>query len=284
MPDIHVDTWAALQDALFADSWRPGLNRHRSPFLFRGSSSYPGDLRTSIQRTRLEKHEHHLLKHFRKYAQRTSVTGDSVWNWLGLAKHHGLPTRLLDWTYSPWVALHFATATPAKFHRGGGVWCVDFAKANELLPAEIRRVLDEEEAQIFTAEMLDRLARSLPQFDRIGSSEFVLFFEPPSLDERIVNQFALFSVPSSVRLDLEKFLSAHPAVLKRILFPAELKWEIRDKLDQANVTERVLFPGLDGLAAWLTRYYSDAATIGRLPEEVEEEAVGRPKSDVDRGK
>ena len=44
--------------------------------------------------------------------------------------------------------------------------------------------------------------------------------------------------------------------LARVVIPAGLKAEVRDKLDQANVTERVLFPGLDGIARWLTRHYS----------------------------
>ena len=40
------------------------------------------------------------------------------------------------------------------------------------------------------------------------------------------------------------------------MISAELKWEVRDKLDQANISERVLFPGLDGLTSWLKRYYT----------------------------
>jgi len=256
MTDVRIATWLELQEALFENAWRGEISRHRSQFVFRGVPRSVHGLETSLQQGAFEAHERHLLTSFRKYASREQVVYDSVWNWLSLAKHHGLPTRLLDWSYSPYVALHFATHNFAHFDEDGAIWCVDFRKTNELLPKALRKLLDTEDVNILTTEMLGRAATSLSEFDALSDHEFVVFFEPPSLDERIVNQFALFSLPSRATLSLESLLASRPNTHRRIIIPAAMKWEIRDKLDQANITERVLFPGLDGLSQWLKRYFT----------------------------
>jgi hypothetical protein len=123
---------------------------------------------------------------------------------------------------------------------------------------------------VFTAEMLARAAETLPRLDRLAAADkpFVLFLEPPSLDDRIVNQFALFSLMSSPTAQMDPWLACHTALWHKLVIPAALKWEVRDKLDQANITERVLFPGLDGLSRWLKRYYSPR------PEYAGEERTG----------
>jgi hypothetical protein len=203
-----------------------------------------------------EKLEGHLLRNFRKYARRDAVPDDSVWNWLALAQHHGLPTRLLDFTYSPFVAMHFATESLRNFNVDGVIWCVDFVKTNQLIPKKLKGILQQEGSDAFTVEMLRGVAGTLADFDRQWSDKFVIFFEPPSLDDRIVNQFALFSMMSSPTARLDHWLKEHPDLYQRLVIPADLKWEVRDKLDQANITERVLFPGLDGLCSWLRRYYT----------------------------
>jgi hypothetical protein len=258
MTEIRIESWNELTEALYEQSWKESIGRYRSSFAYRGMQNASHDLRTSLVRLGegYDQLESSLLRAFRRYAQRGSVPGDSVWNWLAVAQHHGLPTRLLDWTYSPYVAIHFATEDHEKFDRDGVIWCVDYTKTNEILPTRLRTILERESADMFTAEMLSAAASTLVEFDEIGSEDFVLFFEPPSLDERIVNQFALFSVASSAQLLLDDWLERHPDVYRRIIIPSAVKWEVRDKLDQANITERVLFPGLDGLSRWLKRYYT----------------------------
>jgi len=275
--DIVVNTWGELQDELFRNSWDEAIQRFRSPYVFRGLSDKTYQLATSLRRLGgpYPTLERHLLRNFRKYGQDVSHQFTSFWHLLGIAQHHGLPTRLLDWTYSPYVALHFAIANHEKFDLDGVIWAINFQETHELLPRELRQCLRAEGAQAFTVELLSTLTRqgrteasaeeisfsnvirSLQEFDELSrEGEFLLFFEPPSLDERIINQFALFSVMPNCERIIDDWLGRHPQLFRRIIIPAAKKWEFRDKLDQCNITERVLFPGLDGLGSWLRRHYS----------------------------
>lgn len=262
MADIRVESWNQLQELVYENSWQAGLKRFRSSYAFRGVPDAGEELVTGLARLgeRFDQTEPHILRAFRKYARPEEAAGNSLWNWLSLAQHHGLPTRLLDWTYSPFVALHFMTEDIATFDRDGVVWCVDYVRANGLLPQVLKDIAARECAGVFTAEMLNEAADSLGKFDSLSNGRpFVVFMEPPSLDARIVNQFALFSLMSSATARLDHWLADHPDLYRRLIVPAALKWEVRDKLDQANVTERVLFPGLDGLSRWLKRYYTTKA-------------------------
>ena len=262
-----ISSWREFDDAVAEANHEGGRGgQAHSSLVFRGlaRSTYTND--HSLARLGEDYHEleRHLIRNFRKYAHRERP-GPTLWDWLSLAQHHGLPTRLLDWTFSPWVAAHFATATSPD--EEAIVWAVDCAAAHELLPDDVRRSLEAEGATVFTTELLSRHADQLDDLEELTEDEpFVLFFEPPSLDDRIVNQSAVLSALSAVRASMEDWIEEHAELCHAWRIPAEVKGEIRERLDQANVTERVLMPGLDGLATWLRRYYAP----GRVPADLSE--------------
>ena len=211
---IRVATWAELHDRLYESSWKAPLGRFRSSFAYRGVGRIDYSLETSLARLGgAEELERHMLRNFRKYAQREAVPQDSVWNWLAVAQHHGLPTRMLDWTYSPYVALHFATERVETFD----------VRRRHL----VRRLQPHEPAAARPAEAgarrrgLRRLHRRDARARRADAGgvrcpraePFVAFLEPPSLDERIINQFALFSLLSGPSTRFDTWLEVAPAGL-----------------------------------------------------------------------
>ena len=265
--DLDVATttpssWAELHDVLFSDPWPEAAGRYHANLVHRGLPDASFGLVTSIQRLGRTEREGDFLRNFRKYSRMPFRSQDSDWEWLTLAQHHGLPTRVLDWTYSPLVALHFATADAAFADVDGAVWGVDFVQVHERLPGGVRRALEGSGGTAFTVDLLRDVAQGLAEFDALAPEPFMAFFEPPSLDDRIVNQYASFSVVSSPHVRPDEWLArVRPPLLRRVVVPAKLKHVVRERLDQANSTERVLFPGLDGLSRWLTRYYSSPPRV-----------------------
>jgi hypothetical protein len=263
-------SWRELDDAITGSDFGHHPEHARSTLVFRGlaRSCY----RNISSLARLEGDyatlERHLIRNFRKYAHH-AAPGPTAWDWVALGQHHGLPTRLLDWTFSPLVALHFATASwPGE---EAILWAVDVAAAHSLLPASLRDDLDREGMLLATTGLLGAHApeiHELQEYER--DAPFALFFEPPSLDERIVNQAAVLSVISDPKVAMEEWLDRHPDMWRAWRISPELKSEVRKRLDQAQVTERVLLPGLDGLAAYLRRYYSPQERPERGGEAMDE--------------
>lgn len=299
----------------FADETSSTLkDRFRSPYVFRGLADYRYKLKNGISRMNLSliskpnyDPEYHLLRNFRKYSMIEKGTQDeiSLWKLISIAQHHRLPTRLLDWTFSPLIALHFATCEPEHYDKDGVIWCVNFTKTSQYLPWEFRRQQNWVGSTVFSTRMLDNVIRENTVEGKIqndapsisikrqlsvifelkgfieeqsdttssplakgspivkdNNDDYAVFFEPPSIDGRIVNQYALFSMLSDPFMNFDTWLkkiykkNGDKELFSKIRVPKELKWKLRNFLDQSNITERVLYPGLDGLAQWLTRHYS----------------------------
>ncbi len=236
--------------------------RYRGYYLYRGLPDYSYELKTSLQRNCGSKSndlEKFLLNNFAKYtASDIEVANNNLWGKMILGQHHGLPTRLLDWTHSPFVGLNFAVsdADMKKMDDNDCVlWRIDIAKIHEGLPEKFKNVMRSERSKVFSVEMLYRAANSIEEYDKITAGKSMVIMEPPSVDPRIVNQYAFFSViPGQVK-NIETFLSEYTEGTIKYKIAKELKWRIRDFLDEANISERTIYPGLDGICKWLARHY-----------------------------
>ena len=257
---VIAESWSHLMEVLAGDATQVGLiDRHRSDKVYRGMADSSWALHTSLQRVNknFDLVEKHLLRNFIKYAPQTSVAFNSFWNWLTLAQHHGLPTRLMDWTYSPLIALHFALDNHTSFKQNGdaAIWSVDLDMIKATLPPVIKKRFDADGAYSFSIDTLDELWGNIDELSEKSEPDFMIFFEPPSFDDRIINQYALLSTTRNSETIVSDWLKNNPNLYRQIIIPKELKWEFRDRLDQINITERIIYPGLDGLCTWLKRWY-----------------------------
>jgi hypothetical protein len=241
----------------------PVTGRRRDTGVYRGAPDANAPLLTSLDRlggtspphTKADLEEH-VIRNFVRYARPHEQSASNDWEELISAQHHGVPTRLLDWTYSPLVAAFFATRPPKGEEHARAIWRLDWQRVHRafgfpqlaLLISDLESLLDDGH-HASPWELFQRPANSRP---------FACLVEPPSLDARIVAQAAAFTICSDKRHSFDEFLRSNDLAdaLTKFVIPSECVAKFRDQLDLVGVDERHLFPGLDGVAATIRRYYA----------------------------
>lgn len=258
MQEIVIGSWDELQKAVFDEVWDEKVMRYRDNRIYRGSADQSWQLIPSLNRVCSHdlSLESHVFRQFRKYGYTELAEYSGFWSLLPVAQHHGLPTRLLDWTYSPMVAAHFATEDTKYYDRDGVIWCLDVTDFKAHMPEELQAKLRETGSNIFTIGMLEKLIPNFEWMKTLSSEPYAIFFEPSSMIDRIVNQYALFSVVSDPSVLISDLIESKKIECRKIIIPREVKLEIRDKLDYINISERMIYPGLDGVCRWITRRYA----------------------------
>ena len=259
---IVIDDINDVSHLLTEMRFRPDLNRYRSHHIYRGMPDADYEIMTSLRRNCKDKGpvlEPTILANFTKYAEiEAPGIESSVWRQMILGQHHGLPTRLLDWTFSPMTSLHFATTEndlEDMDKHDAVVWSINVDELHEMLPDKYQDIMLKTKTTVFSLQMLQEACSSLEEYDEDMKGEAMVIVEPPSYEQRIVNQYSFFAIVPSDMTDVVRFLDEHTEKTVKYIIKKEFRWKLRDLLDQLNISERIVYPGLDGLSQWLARHY-----------------------------
>jgi len=152
------------------------------------------------------------------------------WDLLAMAQHHGLATRLLDWTQNPLVALWFCVRDPA--------------------------ISDEGSVLAFAPEEQDFADKAISPF-QVSKT---MFFRPSHLNSRIVAQSGWFSIhrlsTKTAQFSTLERVARYKERVETLLIPSDAFADLRSELDRVGINEATLFPDLDGLTGYLTWLHS----------------------------
>jgi hypothetical protein len=285
---VEIKTWDDFQAHL--QSYRAD---HRYEWCFRGQANSEWPLAPSLERMipnrrreSLVNAERILLDRFKRqahqYLARVPEETARV-DWYALMQHWGLPTRLLDFTLSPYVALFFAlrerpTGCDACRPLHAAVWAIHHVSLQSLAKAELQSLAKAELQRVAKAELergyrLDSAGFRKALDDLIGQDTDVRFVAPVQpflMHERLASQQGMFLCPASLKLPFDILISQpknfsllvipeEPKVkdsfARKLMFPLNERANMLRELSRMNINSASLFPGLDGYARSIRESY-----------------------------
>jgi hypothetical protein len=155
--------------------------------------------------------------------------------WLALMQHHGAPTRLLDFSWSPYVAAYFALERATA---NAAIWALNPKRVEMSRPQKPGR-------------MDPRIPGNFAKYFLKGNAPFIWLGEPDTMNKRLIAQSGTFAIPGVLDRPLEEILEEdqqpREVMAKFILPSARLREKGMRELYRMNITWATLFPDLDGL-------------------------------------
>jgi len=242
MEETRIDRWNDFIDLTAAlDGWAFRGHRNARWQLSSSLSRYLGNFLP--EREAWTEREKRAIRIFRRkahnYLANEAVLQEDL-RTVALMQHHGAPTRLLDFTKSPFVAAFFALEravgasavyalnTPALWHA-----------APRDQPGLTRDVIDPRQPGNFEHYFIQNM------------HDVVWVGEPMQMDRRLVAQSGMFAVPGVLDRPLDQILAGYQTdeiLMRKIVLPPSIREEAMRTLYRMNITHATLFPDLDGLA------------------------------------
>lgn len=215
---------------------------------YRGQSDYSWGLVPSIQRIkdRGENYERYSTTNFMIHTMRLNPNSPQIYNraeWLTLMQHYGMPTRLLDWSESPLVALYFAVSNQENMD--AAVWAMNPMKLNqkvgygEYVPPISYKSLEGDLEGAFSDK----------KDGAIKHEERVLACHGVGNDLRMYVQQSDFTIHSSTeQLDRLLYLDESCDYLYKIRIPQQIRENLARQLNALGFHESSIYPDMEHIA------------------------------------
>ncbi|MFN0189720.1 MAG: FRG domain-containing protein [Bacteroidia bacterium] len=242
------------------DTWTDYLNLTLSPqfvsWAFRGQSDSNWSIQSTLSRYledfRVHKdcwelQEERIIRIFKRKAHhylKNIPDDDDIVQWLSIMQHHGAPTRLVDFTWSPFVAAFFALHRTTK---ESAVWAIypagfDYKPSIDLIDGN----------RIDPKGLYPNTSKQFKDNFLQGKVPFVVTGEPKAMNDRLIAQSGTFAIPSVLDQPIENimnnYMNSSEIVVKFILNSDKIRDEAMSYFHVTNINESTLFPGIDGMA------------------------------------